>query len=114
MTLFHWLDRNITIPAGPEDAKKMTGLSRAPRIGLWFAAASVVMTASTAFAIWSGHGGHPPLTVADAYIFFAEWPMILLHGIDFEVCSGQSFLVNMVGWSLIGIILGALWPRSSN
>jgi hypothetical protein len=85
--------------------------SRIVKIILSFAAGSVAMTASTAFAIWFGHGGHPPLTVADAYIYFAEWPMVLLHGIDFYVCSGQSFLVNMVGWSLIGLLLGALSPR---
>jgi hypothetical protein len=94
--------------------KTTTGLSRAPLIGMWFAAASVAMTASTAFVIWFGHGGHPPLTIADAYIFFAEWPMVLLHGIDFEVFSGQAFLVNMVGWSFIGLLLGALFPRSSS
>ena len=70
---------------------------------MWFAVVNVAMTASTAFVIWFGHGGHPPLTIADAYIFFAEWPMVLLHGIDFEVFSGQAFLVNMVGWSLIGL-----------
>lgn len=88
--------------------------SRTPLVGLWFAVVSVAMTASTAFVIWSGHGGHPPLTIADAYIFFAEWPMVLLHGIDFDVFSGQAFLVNMVGWSLIGLILDALFRRGSN
>ena len=82
-----------------------------PVIGLWFAAVSVAMTASTAFVIWFGHGGHPPLTIADAYIFFAEWPMVLLHGIDFQVASGQAFLVSMVGWSLIGLLLDALFRR---
>jgi hypothetical protein len=112
--LFHRLDRNITIPADPEMPKEMSRRSRVPLIGLWFAAVSVAMTASTAFVIWFGHGGHPPLTMADAYIFFAEWPMVLLHGIDFEVVSGQSFLVNMLGWSLVGLILDALLRRLSN
>ena len=82
-------------------------------IGARFAAASVLMTVSTAFAIWSGHGGHPPLTIADAYIYFAEWPMVLLHGIDFDVFSGESFLVNMLGWGLVGLLHGALFSRFS-
>jgi hypothetical protein len=81
--------------------------------GLWFAAASVAMTVSTAFAIWSGNGGHPPLNIADAWIFFADWPMVCIHGIDFSVASGEAFLVNAIGWSLIGSLLGALFQRSS-
>jgi hypothetical protein len=43
--------------------------SNAVATGLWFAAASVAMTVSTAFAIWSGNGGHPPLNIADLDIF---------------------------------------------
>jgi len=85
--------------------------SRIVRIILSFAAGSVAMTLSTAIVIWYGHGGQPPLTIADAYIFFAEWPMVLLHGTDFYVVSGQALLVNIVGWSVIGALLGALSPR---
>jgi hypothetical membrane protein len=83
-------------------------------IGARFAAASVLMTVSTAFAIWSGHGGHPPLTIADAWIYFADWPMVLIHGIDFYVASGQAFLVNMIGWGFIGLVCGAWLYRRPN
>jgi hypothetical protein len=89
-------------------------MRRALLTGLYFAVVSIAMTVSTAFAIWFGHGGHPPLTFADAYIYFAEWPMVLLHGIDFDVFSGQSFLVNMIGWSLVGLLLGTLLSRRSS
>ena len=83
--------------------------------GLYFAAASFVMTFFTGFAVWSGHGGHPPLTIADAYIFFSDWPMVLLHGsIDFEIWGGEVFLVNMIGWSLIGLLCGAWFYRHSH
>ncbi|MGC2304225.1 hypothetical protein [Candidatus Binatus sp.] len=77
------------------------------KTGLCFAAASIAMTISTAFAIWFGNGGRPPFTIADAWIYFAEWPMVLIHGIDFYVWSGQAFLVNMIGWSFIGLVCGA-------
>jgi hypothetical protein len=80
----------------------------------WFAVASIAMTISTAVAIWFGHGGHPPLTVADAWIYFADWPTVLLHGIDFYVASGQVFLVNLIGWSLVGLIIGGLFPGSQS
>jgi hypothetical protein len=87
--------------------------SRSASTGLYFAVVSVAMTTSTAFVIWFGHGGHPPLTIADAYIYFAEWPMVLLHGIDFDVFSGESIVVNMLGWGLVGLLHGALFSRFS-
>jgi hypothetical protein len=40
--------------------------------------------------------------------------MLLLHGGELkELFSGQSLLVNTLGWSLIGVLLGALYPRAS-
>jgi hypothetical protein len=81
---------------------------------LSFSAASILMTISTGLAIWSGNGGHPPLTAADAYIYFAEWPMVLLRGTNFEVCSTEAFFVNAVGWNLVGLLFGAwLFRRRS-
>jgi hypothetical protein len=91
----------------------MTRLSRPAVTGLYFAVGSVAMTVSTMFVVWLGNGGHPPLTIADAYVWFADWPMVLLHGIDFEIASGQSFLVNAIGWSAIGLLLGTWLSRRS-
>jgi hypothetical protein len=93
----------------------MIRLSRPAATGVYFAVGSVAMTVSTMVVVWLGNGGHPPLTIADAYIFFADWPMVLLHGSDFEIASGQSFLVNAIGWSVIGLLLGTwLYRRSGS
>ena len=89
----------------------MKSSSRIVATSLCFAAGSVAMTLSTAIVIWYGHGGRSPLTIADAYIYFAEWPMVLLYGTDFYVVSGQALLLNIVGWSFMGALLGALSPR---
>ena len=91
----------------------MTRLSRPAVTGVYFAVSSIAMTVSTMVVVWFGNGGHPPLIIADAYIIFADWPMVLLHGTDFEIASGQSFLVNAIGWSAIGLLLGTWLSRRS-
>jgi hypothetical protein len=91
----------------------MARLPRSAVTGLYFAIGSVAMTVSTMVVVWFGSGGHPPLTIVDAYIYFADWPIALLHGSDFEIASRQSFLVNAIGWSAIGLLLGTWRSRRS-
>ncbi len=78
------------------DSGKKRFVSPCCNRGLYFAVGSVAMTVSTMLIVWLGNGGHHPLTIGDAYIYFADWPMVLLHGIDFEIASGQSLLVNAI------------------
>ena len=81
--------------------------------GLYFAVMSAAGTASTSLAVWMSTGGHGPLNVADIYIFIVEWPMALLYGTNFDVFSMQSLLVNMAGWTLVGVVVGFWLTQSS-
>jgi hypothetical protein len=47
--------------------------------------------------------------VARAYFALANWPSILLM-IDFD-SRDETIFLNMLGWGLVGLILGAVWPR---
>jgi hypothetical protein len=88
----------------------MKRLSRTAVTGLWFAIASFAMTVSSIFGFFLIADG----PIAKAYLALANWPSILFFRGDFTDFSAhnQVLLANMVGWGLIGFLLGALFPRS--
>jgi hypothetical protein len=89
----------------------MTRLSRTAATGFWFALASFGMTVSSIIGLFLIAADGP---IARAYLALANWPCILFFRGDFTDFSAhnQVLLTNMVGWGSIGLILGALWPRS--
>jgi len=72
-------------------------------VGGSFALASFAMTICAAFASWFGHGGRPSLNAADMVVYFADWPIVVVHGTDFYVTSLEALIVNTVGWAAIGV-----------
>jgi hypothetical protein len=88
----------------------MTRASRAAVGGLWLALASFVMTVSSIIGLFLIAADGP---IAKAFVELANWPCILFFRGDFSDFSvhNQVVLTNMIGWGLIGLILGAVWPR---
>ncbi len=68
------------------------------------------MTVSSIFGIFLIADG----PIARAYVALANWPCILFFPGDFTDFSShnQVLLTNMLGWSIIGFTLGAIWPQS--
>ena len=83
----------------------MTRAARAGRTSIALALTSFPMTISSFFILYLISDG----LVGRAYFALANWPSMLFM-IDLNSRDEPIFL-NMLGWGLIGLILGALWPR---
>jgi hypothetical protein len=83
----------------------MTRAARAARTGVALALTSFPMTVSSWFIVLLMSDG----LIARAYFALANWPSIFLT-IDFD-SRDESIFFNMLGWGLVGLILGAIWPR---
>jgi hypothetical protein len=83
----------------------MTRAARAGRTGVALALTSFPMTISSFFIVMLISNGF----TARAYLALANWPSMFLK-VDLS-SRDEPIFFNMLGWGLVGLILGAIWPR---